>query len=144
MHPAPRTIYDTEVDFAALARQDPDFNRCFNYILWVQDLLDTTTSDDDYYRASGYDEEREVVGLDIGTGSSCIYPLLGCAQRPKWRFIATGENEPPKSPLPTYKPTRKIAQKTSMRKTSPTPAETSCSTTLNPASGRCTESPRTH
>ena len=26
-----------------------------------------------------------------GTGASCIYPLLGCALRPKWRFVATGE-----------------------------------------------------
>lgn len=25
-----------------------------------------------------------------GTGASCIYPLLGCSQRPKWRFVATG------------------------------------------------------
>ncbi|KAL8761549.1 MAG: hypothetical protein Q9184_002343 [Pyrenodesmia sp. 2 TL-2023] len=90
----------------------------FNYILWLQDLLDTTSED---YR-DGYDPEREVMGLDMcvplfrssqsylfqpytyrtslwsgilisgcyrGTGSSCIYPLLGCAQRPKWKFIAT-------------------------------------------------------
>ncbi|KAH7324962.1 hypothetical protein B0I35DRAFT_476163 [Stachybotrys elegans] len=50
-----------------------------NYILWLKDLLDTST----------YDQPRRgVVGLDIGTGSSCIYPLLGCAQRP-WSFIAT-------------------------------------------------------
>ncbi|UKZ80398.1 hypothetical protein TrVFT333_008157 [Trichoderma virens FT-333] len=50
-----------------------------NYILWLKDLLDTTS----------YDEPgRKVVGLDIGTGASCIYPLLGCAQRP-WSFIAT-------------------------------------------------------
>ncbi|KAL1892814.1 hypothetical protein Cpir12675_004398 [Ceratocystis pirilliformis] len=32
--------------------------------------------------------QSDVVGLDIGTGSSCIYPLLGCTQRP-WSFIAT-------------------------------------------------------
>lgn len=30
----------------------------------------------------------KLTGLDIGTGASCIYPLLGCAQRP-WAFIAT-------------------------------------------------------
>lgn len=27
MHPAPRTIYDNDVDFATLARQDLDFNK---------------------------------------------------------------------------------------------------------------------
>ncbi|KAK0385649.1 hypothetical protein NLU13_6826 [Sarocladium strictum] len=50
-----------------------------NYILWLKDLLDSTVSEDRNYKA---------VGLDIGTGASCIYPLLGCAQRP-WSFIAT-------------------------------------------------------
>ncbi|KAL8643146.1 MAG: hypothetical protein Q9226_008425, partial [Calogaya cf. arnoldii] len=106
MHPAPRTVYDQDVDFSVLALQDPDFkthlksngqldfsdpaavkqltisllkrdfgirielpddrlcpplpNR-FNYILWIQDLLDTTSTsyDDRYYPA------REVVGLDM-------------------------------------------------------------------------------
>lgn len=50
-----------------------------NYILWLKDLLDT----------SSYDKPgQKLTGLDIGTGASCIYPLLGCAQRP-WSFIAT-------------------------------------------------------
>ncbi|KAK3323387.1 hypothetical protein B0T19DRAFT_425808 [Cercophora scortea] len=31
---------------------------------------------------------RKVCGLDVGTGASCIYPLLGTAQRP-WYFVAT-------------------------------------------------------
>ncbi|KAL2874874.1 hypothetical protein SGCOL_009994 [Colletotrichum sp. CLE4] len=31
---------------------------------------------------------QNVLGLDIGTGASCIYPLLGCTQR-KWSFYAT-------------------------------------------------------
>ncbi|ERF74181.1 hypothetical protein EPUS_03371 [Endocarpon pusillum Z07020] len=57
----------------------------FNYIIWLQDLLDSTSDD---YRES-YDPRREVVGVDIGTGASAIYPLLGCRQRPNWRFIAT-------------------------------------------------------
>ncbi|MCJ1309514.1 hypothetical protein MMC25_003174 [Agyrium rufum] len=56
-----------------------------NYILWLQDLLDTTS--DSY--TDQYDPSREVIGLDIGTGASCIYPLLGCRQRPKWRFAAS-------------------------------------------------------
>ncbi|POR36356.1 Putative methyltransferase-like protein C27D7.08c [Tolypocladium paradoxum] len=49
-----------------------------NYILWLKGLLDT----------SSYSAPGPRLGLDIGTGASCIYPLLGCAQRP-WSFIAT-------------------------------------------------------
>ncbi|ROT41941.1 hypothetical protein SODALDRAFT_302930 [Sodiomyces alkalinus F11] len=50
-----------------------------NYILWLKDLLDS----------SSYDEPgRKLTGLDIGTGASCIYPLLSCTQR-DWSFIAT-------------------------------------------------------
>ncbi|KAJ5775742.1 uncharacterized protein N7511_000753 [Penicillium nucicola] len=56
-----------------------------NYILWLQDLLDSTTGE----LKSGYDSSREVVGLDIGTGCISIYPLLGCTSRPGWTFIAT-------------------------------------------------------
>lgn len=56
-----------------------------NYILWLQDLLDTSS---DMYTDS-YDPNRQIRGLDIGTGASCIYPLLGCAQRPLWRFTGT-------------------------------------------------------
>ncbi|CEJ62202.1 hypothetical protein PMG11_10710 [Penicillium brasilianum] len=60
-----------------------------NYIIWVQDLLDS---------ASGtvhdtYDPDREVVGLDVGTGCCSIYPLLGCKTRPKWKFVATDIDE---------------------------------------------------
>jgi len=51
-----------------------------NYILWLQDLMDSTS-----YQAPG----RKVYGLDVGTGASCIYPLLGTAQRPTWHFVAT-------------------------------------------------------
>ncbi|KAL3427208.1 hypothetical protein PVAG01_00717 [Phlyctema vagabunda] len=60
-----------------------------NYILWIQALLDSTS--DSY--TDVYDPSREVLGLDIGTGASCIYPLLGCSQRPKWRFGGTDVDE---------------------------------------------------
>ncbi|KAI8631903.1 hypothetical protein F5Y19DRAFT_379575 [Xylariaceae sp. FL1651] len=55
-----------------------------NYLLWLKDLLDSSSSS---YREQ-YEPERRVTGLDIGTGASLIYPLLGCVQRP-WHFIAT-------------------------------------------------------
>ncbi|KAK3318066.1 hypothetical protein B0H66DRAFT_556175 [Apodospora peruviana] len=50
-----------------------------NYILWLKNLLDTSS----YQQPGG-----KLCGLDVGTGASCIYPLLGTAQRP-WCFIAT-------------------------------------------------------
>jgi len=63
----------------------PPIPNRLNYLLWIQDLLDTTI--DSY--TDIYEPKREVLGLDIGSGASCIYPLLGCAQRPNWRFAGT-------------------------------------------------------
>lgn len=57
----------------------------WNYIRWIQELLDTTS--DSY--GDRYDTNREVIGLDIGVGASCIYPLLACASRPNWRMAGT-------------------------------------------------------
>ncbi|KAK5020299.1 hypothetical protein LTR60_000641, partial [Cryomyces antarcticus] len=74
-----------------LTIQLPDDRLCppvpvrYNYIRWIQDLLDTTS--DNY--TDRYDPDREIIGLDVGTGASCIYPLLGTAARPHWRFHAT-------------------------------------------------------
>ncbi|KAK0742026.1 hypothetical protein B0T21DRAFT_123503 [Apiosordaria backusii] len=51
-----------------------------NYILWLKELMDTSS-----YEPPG----RPIRGLDIGTGASCIYPLLGTAQRLSWSFVAT-------------------------------------------------------
>ncbi|KAF5585479.1 23S rRNA (-N6)-methyltransferase [Fusarium pseudoanthophilum] len=57
----------------------PVLNR-HNYLLWLKDLLDSTSYEK---------QDRQIVGLDIGTGASCIYPLMGCTER-DWEFIATG------------------------------------------------------
>ncbi|CAJ2502095.1 Uu.00g049480.m01.CDS01 [Anthostomella pinea] len=61
-----------------------------NYVLWMKDLINSSSA------SSGlgcdrdeHEHEHRVTGLDIGTGASAIYPLLGCAQRPSWSFIAT-------------------------------------------------------
>ncbi|XP_046351658.2 RNA N6-adenosine-methyltransferase mettl16-like [Haliotis rufescens] len=45
-----------------------------NYLLWVEDIIGR--------KKSG------VRGIDIGTGSSCVYPLLGNKMN-KWSFLAT-------------------------------------------------------
>ncbi|KAJ8934525.1 hypothetical protein NQ314_013308 [Rhamnusium bicolor] len=47
-----------------------------NYILWIEDLLSLT------------EQSETVKGIDIGTGASCIYPLLA-AKKNKWTMIAT-------------------------------------------------------
>ncbi|KAK4955776.1 hypothetical protein LTR10_006715 [Elasticomyces elasticus] len=57
----------------------------WNYIHWIQQLLDTTCSSTNNYNDT-YDPSRQVHGLDIGTGASCIYPLLACSTRPGWRM----------------------------------------------------------
>jgi 23S rRNA (adenine1618-N6)-methyltransferase len=54
-----------------------------NYILWLKELLDLTSSETD-------SSKEELSGLDIGTGASCIYPILACKQRP-WYFVGIGE-----------------------------------------------------
>ncbi|KAJ1455541.1 hypothetical protein M885DRAFT_565107 [Pelagophyceae sp. CCMP2097] len=61
------------------------------YIAWIADLLD---DDDEGGTADGADSvcaggaARSVRGIDIGTGASCIYALLGARAR-GWRFVAT-------------------------------------------------------
>ncbi|KAE9553054.1 hypothetical protein FO519_003734 [Halicephalobus sp. NKZ332] len=58
----------------------PRIPQRLNYILLIEDLL----------IASGINDE--VVGIDIGTGPSCIFPLLG-ADHCGWNFCATEINE---------------------------------------------------
>ncbi|KAF7326028.1 S-adenosyl-L-methionine-dependent methyltransferase [Mycena kentingensis (nom. inval.)] len=47
-----------------------------NYILWLEDVLEGIPVD-------------AVRGLDIGTGATAIYPLLGCRKNASWSFLAT-------------------------------------------------------
>uniref|UniRef100_A0A914YV84 U6 small nuclear RNA (adenine-(43)-N(6))-methyltransferase n=1 Tax=Panagrolaimus superbus TaxID=310955 RepID=A0A914YV84_9BILA len=58
----------------------PRIPQRLDYILLVQDLLNASNL---------YDN---VLGIDIGTGPSCVYPLLG-AKHCKWNFCATEVNE---------------------------------------------------
>ncbi|KAI7865724.1 hypothetical protein BDF14DRAFT_1875519 [Spinellus fusiger] len=93
MHPRNR-YKDTPPDFEALADvhslgssswidfKNPEATR-LNYILWLQDLVEETLPED-----SG-----NVMGMDIGVGASCIYPLLGCRNDSSWSFIATDINK---------------------------------------------------
>ncbi|KAI1799673.1 hypothetical protein F4811DRAFT_565361 [Daldinia bambusicola] len=70
-----------------LDRLCPPVPNRHNYILWLKDLLDSSSPP--CFGTGKLLSTRQVIGLDIGTGASLIYPLLGCAQRPSWSFIAT-------------------------------------------------------
>eukprot|EP00002_Diphylleia_rotans_P017915 TRINITY_DN3476_c0_g1_i1.p1 TRINITY_DN3476_c0_g1~~TRINITY_DN3476_c0_g1_i1.p1 ORF type:complete len:209 (-),score=42.54 TRINITY_DN3476_c0_g1_i1:247-873(-) len=48
-----------------------------NYLMWIETLLKDHTVLD-----------GQILGVDIGTGASCIFPLLGCRMY-KWKFFAT-------------------------------------------------------
>lgn len=47
-----------------------------NYILWIEDLVDYAGL------------RTDVVGIDIGTGASCIYPLLAVRNNTNWKIFA--------------------------------------------------------
>ena len=57
-----------------------------NYILWLEDLLGAGPTDSAHLLGAGPTDW--VHGLDVGTGASCVYPLIG-ARKNKWKFTAT-------------------------------------------------------
>ncbi|KAI1845854.1 hypothetical protein JX265_011251 [Neoarthrinium moseri] len=83
-----RLDFGLEIDLPDDRLCPPVPNR-HNYILWIKSLLDTTSQS----FSDAYQPGRKVTGLDIGTGASAIYPLLGCTQRPSWSFIGTDIDE---------------------------------------------------
>lgn len=50
-----------------------------NYILWIEDLMEISIP---------INETRDIKGVDIGTGASCVYPLIA-ASKNKWHMLAT-------------------------------------------------------
>ncbi|XP_007898901.1 RNA N6-adenosine-methyltransferase mettl16 [Callorhinchus milii] len=60
-----------------LERLIPTVPLRLNYIHWVEDLI-----------GSDSDKDKLIRGIDIGTGASCIYPLLGATMN-GWFFLAT-------------------------------------------------------
>jgi 23S rRNA (adenine1618-N6)-methyltransferase len=68
----------------------------WNYIRWLQDLIDNSGPWSDTNDISILDvnePRRRVTGLDIGVGASCIYSLLACASRPNWHMYGTDIDE---------------------------------------------------
>ncbi|KAI0799986.1 S-adenosyl-L-methionine dependent methyltransferase [Fomes fomentarius] len=66
----------------------PPIPNRLNYILWLEDVLEAVS-----IAVPQGDAKTEVRGLDIGTGASAIYPLLGCRTHPHWTFSATDIDE---------------------------------------------------
>jgi 23S rRNA A1618 N6-methylase RlmF len=63
----------------------PAVTRSVNYLLWLQDLVALGL-----LRApAGAARAPPTLALDVGTGASCIFPLLGCRLEPSWRFVAS-------------------------------------------------------
>jgi 23S rRNA (adenine1618-N6)-methyltransferase len=79
-----------KVDFG-LQLEVPDDRLCptipnrWNYVAWMQSLIDSTSPN----YSHGYDPDRKVTGLDIGTGSSAIYTMLCLQSRPNWSMCST-------------------------------------------------------
>ncbi|EQC40043.1 hypothetical protein SDRG_02699 [Saprolegnia diclina VS20] len=57
----------------------PTLTNRLNYIHWIEDLL---------LLSRRIYVGNDIIGIDVGTGASCIYPLLGHALN-QWRFVAT-------------------------------------------------------
>uniref|UniRef100_A0A0X3NK93 Methyltransferase-like protein 16 n=3 Tax=Schistocephalus solidus TaxID=70667 RepID=A0A0X3NK93_SCHSO len=66
--------FNLDVEFP-LDRLVPTIPLRLNYILWIEDILENMSS-----------MTPPPLILDIGVGSSCIYPLLG-ARKNNWKFI---------------------------------------------------------
>ena len=76
------------VDFGVVSKFPPNrlcptVPQKLNYIHWIEDLLALSPSQSE-------SKSDLIRGCDIGTGASCIYPLLSIAMhRSSWSFVAT-------------------------------------------------------
>ncbi|CAH1381535.1 hypothetical protein MTP99_005453 [Tenebrio molitor] len=67
--------FNLEIDIP-LNKLIPTVPLRLNYILWIEDLLNLSAS------------TQDVKGIDIGTGASCIYPVIA-ARKCNWSMVAT-------------------------------------------------------
>lgn len=59
-------------------RMIPAVPQRLNYICWIEDLVKLVENQV---------SDLNVIGIDIGSGASCIFPILGCHRNPTWSFI---------------------------------------------------------
>ncbi|XP_050440218.1 U6 small nuclear RNA (adenine-(43)-N(6))-methyltransferase [Adelges cooleyi] len=72
--------FDLDVDLP-VGKLIPTVPLRLNYILWIEDLLNLNNSN-----------SSNTKGIDIGTGASCIYPLLA-AKKFGWSMVGTDINK---------------------------------------------------
>ena len=77
-----RRDFNLDIDIP-LNKLIPTVPSRLNYVLWMEDLLKAHKLDV---------PPGDVLGLDIGSGASCIYALLGWRKN-GWRFITTELDE---------------------------------------------------
>ncbi len=73
--------FDLEVDIP-LNRLIPTVPMRLNYILWIEDLIIKLT---EFLQI----DDKDIIGLDVGTGSCAIFPLITSTLHKSWRFVAT-------------------------------------------------------
>jgi 23S rRNA (adenine1618-N6)-methyltransferase len=87
-----KTDFGLELDIPDDRLCPPVPNR-WNYVVWLQELLASTSPDymmsDERARGDSVEDEKEIVGLDIGAGASAIYTMLCLKSNPKWRMCLT-------------------------------------------------------
>lgn len=59
-------------------RMIPAVPQRLNYICWIEDLVKLVEIQS---------PDVNILGIDIGTGASCIFPILSCHRNPTWSFI---------------------------------------------------------
>ncbi|XP_069134208.1 RNA N6-adenosine-methyltransferase mettl16-like [Argopecten irradians] len=75
-----KTLLEDDFDLKMelpLDRLVPTVPLRLNYIHWLEDVLAASKAG------------KCIKGIDIGTGSSCIYPILSCKLHDDWTFLAT-------------------------------------------------------
>lgn len=86
-----RAILDTEfkLKLPSMPKENlvPPVPNRFNYILWIKQLLQESSSDKYFLQSSHSGLAQR--GLDLGVGCSAIYPLLLSTEFPTWNFFGT-------------------------------------------------------
>jgi 23S rRNA (adenine1618-N6)-methyltransferase len=81
---------DFEIDLVLPEdRLCPPVPNRLNYVRWIKELLDASSDGRQSHSDDSNSDTDTVLGVDIGSGASAIYPLLGLRQNQSWRMVCT-------------------------------------------------------